>query len=116
MHLYAKLFGHAALIMLAPAGLLQEHTHDSIEDAATALKCVAGVPAPMQLPLLLWCWHTCSTAAVRWGLAHCRHCLTSASVYSQPCRLYDVYQQLVREGAFEAKLQVRCQVSSISSH
>ena len=23
------------------------------------------------------------------------------------CRLYDVYQQLVREGAFEAKLQVR---------
>lgn len=23
-----------------------------------------------------------------------------------PCRLYDVYQQLVREGAFEAKLQV----------
>lgn len=84
MHLHAKPSGHAALFMRAPAALLQEHTHDSIEDAATALKCVPVVPAPMHLPLLLRFRRACSTAAVRWGLAHCRHCHASASGTPNP--------------------------------
>ena len=103
---------------------IQEHTHDSIEDAATALKCGAGrrgcgwtrqaagtrraaqLGAEPLAPLI---------SALRPSPGLTPHaCLPALSCTRHPTtrRLYDVYQQLVREGAFEAKLAVSCSVQT----